>query len=82
MNEIFKIIGVAMTSVVLFLFIGKQNKDIAVLISLAACCAVIVFALNYLDGVIAFIWDLGNIGQLNHTFLQDFQVEENLFCLV
>lgn len=70
MNEIFKIIGVAMTSVVLFLFIGKQNKDIAVLISLAACCAVIVFALNYLDGVIAFIWDLGNIGQLNHTFLQ------------
>ena len=59
-----------MTSVVLFLFIGKQNKDIAVLISLAACCSVIVLALNYLEDIIAFIWDLGNIGQLNNAFLQ------------
>ncbi len=59
-----------MTCVVLYLFLEKQNKDIAVLVSLAACCAVTVLAISYLDEVLDFIWDLTRIGQLNNSFLK------------
>lgn len=67
---IFKVVGIAMTCVVLYLFLEKQNKDIAVLVSLAACCAVTVLAMSYLDTVLDFIWDLTRIGQLNNSFLK------------
>jgi stage III sporulation protein AD len=67
---IFKVVGIAMTCVVLYLFLEKQNKDIAVLVSLAACCAVTVLAISYLDEVLDFIWDLTRIGQLNNSFLK------------
>lgn len=67
---IFKVVGIAMTCVVLYLFLEKQNKDIAVLVSLAACCAVTVLAMSYLDTVLDFLWDLTRIGQLNNSFLK------------
>ncbi len=70
MNIIFKIVGIAMTSVVLYLFLEKQNKDIAVLVSLAACCAITVLAVYYLDSVLAFIWDLKAIGRLDDSFIR------------
>ena len=59
-----------MTAVVLYLFIEKQNKDLAVLVSLAACCAITVLAVNYLEIVLGFIWDLTAIGNLNNSFLK------------
>lgn len=70
MNIIFKIVGIAMTSVVLYLFLEKQNKDIAVLVSLAACCAITVLTVYYLDSVLAFIWNLKAIGRLDDSFIR------------
>lgn len=70
MESIFKVIGIAMTTIVLYLFLEKQNKDFAVLLSLAACCAVSVLALNYLDTVLAFLGDLKAVGNLNDSFLR------------
>lgn len=58
-----------MITVVLYLFLQKQNKDIAVLVSLAACCVIMAFAGFYLDAVISFISELKVIGNLNSTFL-------------
>ncbi len=69
MDTIFKTVGIAMITVVLYLFLQKQNKDIAVLVSLAACCVIMAFAGFYLDAVISFISELKVIGNLNSTFL-------------
>ena len=70
MDIIFKIIGIAMAAIVLYLFLEKQNKDIAVLVSLAACCAITGLAVSYLETVLDFIIDLNGIGNLNDTFLR------------
>lgn len=59
-----------MTTVVLYLFLEKQNKAIAILVSLAACCAITAFAGQYLDAVLAFIQDLKDLGNLNEAFLR------------
>ena len=67
---VFKIVGIAMTTVVLYLFLEKQNKAIAILVSLAACCAITAFAGQYLDAVLAFIQDLKDLGNLNEAFLR------------
>ena len=59
-----------MIAVVLYLFVGKQNKDFAVLVSLGACCAIILLSGNYLDGVLTFISELKEIGNINISFFQ------------
>lgn len=69
MNLIFKITGIAMVTVVLCLFIGKQNKDLSVLLSIAACCGLILYASQYLFDVLAFVKDLYILGDLNREFV-------------
>ena len=58
-----------MVTVVLYLFLQRQNRDIAVLVSLAACCVITAFAAYYLETIISFISELKVIGNLNSTFL-------------
>ncbi len=70
MELIFKIVGIAMTAIVLYLFLEKQNRDLAVLVSLAACCTITVVAVSYLETVLDFIMDLSAIGNLNDSFLR------------
>lgn len=70
MGMIFKAIGIAMTGVVLYLFLEKQNKDIAALVSVAVCCSVTVLAVSYLEIIIDFIWELTALGNLNGSFLK------------
>ena len=69
MNLIFKISGIAMVAVILCLFIGKQNKDISILLSMATCCGLILYASQYLLDVLAFINDLYTLGDLNREFV-------------
>lgn len=70
MSIIYKSMGIAMVAVVLCLFVGKQNKDIAVLISIAACCIILFYAANYLEAVLAFVSDLTLVANLEESFLQ------------
>jgi len=70
MDIIFKTVGIAMATVVLSLFLAKQNKDVAVLVSLAACCAIMVFAGHYLETILSFIRNLKVLGNLNDSFLR------------
>lgn len=69
MDTIFKTVGIAMVTVVLYLFLQKQNKDIAVLVTLAACCMITAFAGFYLERVMSFITELKVVGSLNSAFL-------------
>lgn len=70
MSVIYKTVGIAMIAVVLCLFVGKQNKDIAVLLSIAACGIILFHALSYMDAILAFIDDLTAIANMDRTFLQ------------
>lgn len=69
MNIIFKIVGIAMVSIVLCLFVEKQNKDLAILLSIAAICGIFLYAGNVLSSVMNFVDELHAIGDLNKEFL-------------
>lgn len=64
-----KSIGIAIVTVVICLFVSKQNKDIAILISIAACCVIFLYAMRYLETILAFINDLKILGNLDSSFL-------------
>jgi len=70
MNIIFKTIGIAMITLILYQFLGKQNKDIATLVGLSACCIVITGAGYYLESIVSFIRSLQIAGNLNEEFIE------------
>jgi stage III sporulation protein AD len=55
---VFKIISGALVTVVLGLSLRQQGKDIALLLSIAACCMVVIAALDYLKPVVEFLENL------------------------
>lgn len=69
MDIILKSIGIAVVAVVICLFIGKQNRDIAILISMAACCIIILYAMRYFEEILVFVDSLKVFGNLDGTFL-------------
>lgn len=69
MDVFFKAAAMAVVTVVLYLILSRQNKDIAVLLSIAACCAIITMAVSYLDPVFSFFEQLQSIGNLDSELL-------------
>lgn len=57
--------GAVLLAVVLTLTLGKQGKDMAVLLSMAVCCMVMVIAARYLEPVVDFLERLEALGNLN-----------------
>jgi len=55
-----KAIAVIILAVVLGVTLGKTEKDISIVLSVAACCIVMIIALQYLEEVIVFLWKLGS----------------------
>ena len=60
MEAFWKAAAVIILTVVLGAAIGKTEKDIAVVLSVGACCIVGMVALQYLSDVILFLWEIGN----------------------
>ena len=58
MEAFWKAVAVIILTVILGVTIGKAEKDISVVLSVAACCIILIVALQYLEDVIAFIWRL------------------------
>jgi len=58
MEAFWKAVAVIILTVILGVTIGKVEKDISVVLSVAACCIILIVALQYLEDVIAFIWRL------------------------
>ena len=65
MDTFVKATALALISAVLILIVGKRDKDIAMLLSLAAGCMLCVLALGYLEPVLAFVRRLQILGQLD-----------------
>ena len=70
MSIIYKTVAIAVITIVLYLFIGKQSKDIATIISIASCCIILFFAMNYLESILSFIDNLAVTANIDRTFLQ------------
>lgn len=70
MNILFKAIAGAMITVVLCLFLSKNNKDYSVVISIAICCLIVIASVTYLKPVIDFTGKLKRIGQLDSEALE------------
>lgn len=56
-------------TVILGVTLHKTEKDIAIVLSVAACCMVCILALQYLSEVIDFLWKLGNNSAFQNPFV-------------
>jgi len=65
-----KVTAGSLITVVLCLAIGKQQKDITLLILVTACCMIGVIAMQFISPILGFINKLSGIGQLNEGFIE------------
>ena len=56
-------------AVVLGLALEKQGKDMALLLTVAVCCMVMMAAASYLSPVLDFLRELETLGNLNDTLV-------------
>lgn len=69
MGIFWKAAAAALITVVLGLALGKQEKDISTMLTMAVCCMVTVAAVTYLEPVLDFLRELESIGDLQGDFL-------------
>lgn len=60
METFWKAIAVIILTVILGVTLGKTEKDISVVLSVAACSIIMIIAMQYLEEVIAFLWQLSS----------------------
>lgn len=69
MELFFKAAALILVTSVLSLFLGKLEKDTAVLMSIAACCVAGTAAFHYLEPVFTFLSNLSSVGNLQDGIL-------------
>jgi len=69
MEAFWKAAAVVILTVILGVTIGKTEKDITMLLTVAACCMVMVVAMQYLSEIVGFLWELGNHSWYQNPFL-------------
>ena len=62
-------VAAILLAVIIYLVVHGYNKELALLLTLAACCIVIAVAGRYIQPVVAFLEDLQGIGRLENTYL-------------
>lgn len=68
MEGFWKAAAIMILAVILGSALGKTEKDLTVVLSLAACCIILMAALEYLRDVVAFLWEIGNSWKENNWF--------------
>lgn len=58
MDDFWKIVFSVLLTVILCITVGKEERDIAAVLSTAVCCIVACAALNYLKPVLDYLWEL------------------------
>lgn len=69
MEAFWKAAAVVLLTVVMGLAVGKREKDVSMVLSIAACCIVASAAVNYIEPVLDFLWELESVGQLRDGML-------------
>ena len=70
MRLFFDVIAGVLIAVILCLYLGKENKGITTLLSLAVCAMIIMISLSFLQPVIEFIHRLQDLANLDNTLLK------------
>ena len=70
MDKLLWIVAGVILTVILCLLLSKQNKDIATVLSVAACCFVLFGAMYYIEPVIRFVEQLQTVGQLDSLMVK------------
>ncbi len=70
MEFIWKASALALISMVLYLILAKKDKDIASVLTVAACCLLLIGALTYLEPVTSFLEQLQDLGQFDSAFVE------------
>ena len=69
MEMFWKAAAAVLIAVVLGLALGKQEKDISVLLTMAVCCMGATIAISYLEPVLDFLRELEALGDLQGDML-------------
>ena len=69
MEAFWKAAAIVLMTVILGTALGKTEKDMAVLLTLAACCAVLLAAVPYLSEVVTFLRQLGGSLMTENPFV-------------
>lgn len=69
MEGFWKAAAVILLAVILGAALEKTEKDISLVLTIAACCIVMSLSLRYLSEVIAFLWELGNRSESQIPFM-------------
>lgn len=69
MEAFWKAAAMIVLAIVLGTAVWKTEKDISVVLSVSACCAVMVVALQYLSEVVSFLWELYRSVQEQSLFM-------------
>lgn len=70
MDIFFKAAAMAVVCVILHLVLSKDKKDIATILTVAACCMLAVVAFSYLDSVLDFIQRLTDMANMDTETIQ------------
>lgn len=70
MELFWKAAAIIILTVILGVTIGKAEKDISVVLTVAACCIVMIVVVQYLSGVIDFLWILDRNSGYPMPFLE------------
>ncbi len=70
MEKFLQVLAGVLLTVILGLALGRQSKDMSVVLVLAVCCMVLAAGFSYLEPVIDFIQQLESLGNLDPGMLQ------------
>lgn len=69
MELFWKTSAAVLITLILTLTIGKQEKDISLVLTMAVCCMVMVIAISYLEPVLDFLRELEAFADLENDIL-------------
>lgn len=69
MDIFFQATAAVLLTVILYLTLNGQNKELALLLTLAVCCLVIIVAGRFIQPVVVFLEELQKTGQLDNSYL-------------
>ena len=69
MDIFFQATAAVLLTVILYLTLNGQNKELALLLTLAVCCLVIIVAGRFIQPVVVFLDELQKAGQLDNSYL-------------
>ena len=69
MDEFLKITAAVLITAILCIVLHRQNMDLAIVLTIAVCCMVVITSMSYLRPVLQFFNTLIALGNLDHELL-------------